>query len=32
MRAAREIAEHGTFGALADAASGQELNTLFGGS
>jgi 2-methylisocitrate lyase-like PEP mutase family enzyme len=32
MRASREIAEHGTFGALADAASGQELNALFGGS
>ena len=32
MRTAREIAEHGTFGALADAAPGQELNTLFGGS
>ena len=31
MRASREIAEHGTFDGLADAASGQELNTLFGG-
>ena len=31
MRASREIAEHGTFGGLANAASGQELNTLFGG-
>ena len=31
MRAAREIAEHGTFGGLAGAASGQALNTLFGG-
>ncbi|MGO9036484.1 MAG: oxaloacetate decarboxylase [Steroidobacteraceae bacterium] len=31
MRASREIAEHGTFGGLAHAASGQELNSLFGG-
>ena len=31
MRASREIAEHGTFGGLAHAASGQELNALFGG-
>jgi 2-methylisocitrate lyase-like PEP mutase family enzyme len=31
MRAAREIAEHGRFDALADAASGQALNALFGG-
>ncbi len=31
MRASREIAEHGTFGGLAHAAFGQELNALFGG-
>jgi 2-methylisocitrate lyase-like PEP mutase family enzyme len=31
MRAAREIAERGTFDGLANAASGGELNTLFGG-
>jgi 2-methylisocitrate lyase-like PEP mutase family enzyme len=31
MRASREIAEHGTFGGLAHAASGQERNALFGG-
>ena len=31
MRAARQIAEHGAFSGLADAASGQELNELFGG-
>jgi len=31
MRASREIAEHGTFGGFADAASGHELNALFGG-
>lgn len=30
MRAAREIAEQGTFTALADAAKGAELNALFG--
>jgi 2-methylisocitrate lyase-like PEP mutase family enzyme len=30
MRASREIAEHGTFGGFADAASGHELNALFG--
>lgn len=29
MRAAREIAERGSFGGLANAASGQELDTLF---
>ena len=29
MRAARELAEHGTFNGLANAASGQELDTLF---
>ena len=29
MRAAREIAERGTFKGLANAASGQELNALF---
>ena len=30
MHAAREIAEHGRFDALADAASGRTLNALFG--
>ena len=29
MRAARELAEHGTFNGLANAASGKELDTLF---
>jgi 2-methylisocitrate lyase-like PEP mutase family enzyme len=29
MRAAREIAEHGSFGGLKGGASGQELNALF---
>ena len=31
MRAAREIAEHGTFGGLKGGASGQELNALWSG-
>jgi 2-methylisocitrate lyase-like PEP mutase family enzyme len=31
MRASRQLAEHGNFDGLADAASGQELNTLFSG-
>jgi 2-methylisocitrate lyase-like PEP mutase family enzyme len=30
MRAAKTIAEHGRFAGFADAASGVELNTLFG--
>ena len=31
MRAAREIAEHGTFDGLKVGAAGKELNALFGG-
>jgi hypothetical protein len=30
MRAARSIAEQGSFDAFADAAPGRELNSLFG--
>jgi hypothetical protein len=31
MRTAKAIAEHGRFDGFADAASGAELNALFGG-
>ncbi|MEO8079553.1 MAG: isocitrate lyase/phosphoenolpyruvate mutase family protein [Caldimonas sp.] len=32
LRAARELADAGTFGGFADAASGKELNAFFGGA
>jgi len=32
MRAAQELAEHGSFGGLANAASGQALNAMFSGA